>query len=295
MSEPAQSFVANLFLNARVIGSVVEYWLQNHFEMTLLRGVSHPQSMSIEDLASNLIARVYQGVDDIVLVGQGGLALSSDSTEPRYVHYLNFVSPARGDFSLALPVGYFLTHRTKTLLCALLAVYSENEKVWQSQHHAATLGEHHCAFFRVDSGNSLAWRAFFSPLAYGLEIAYRLLKGLCNEMPPTWFYSETGGIAVARALLAALFRLRQDSHFAQDENVILASLREALEARLRNESLGAADRLSHTLKCLSRARSEMLRILTVTYQDMSRQLNRRFCLDDARSLPWQGSRVLIGH
>lgn len=285
MTDAAHGVIANLFLNQRVISAAVEYWLRNHFELTLLRDVPHPESESFEDMAAHFITRVYEGVDDIVLVGQGSLAISSDSVEPRYIHYLNFIGPAQRDFTLALPVRYLITKRTEELAASLVAAYTENEEVWKSANHAATLGEHHLANFGVGGG---AWWRLFSPLAYGLEIATRLLIGVRDTMPTSWYYGETGGTFLARALFNALLSRRCDSLFAKEEEAALVEVRQIFAQCLQTySSRGAVARLTRAVACLLRARVTMFQVLASAYQDMAKRHNRRFCLDDTPSRPWQ--------
>ena len=283
--ECAYRFVANLFLNPRVIEVIAEYWLQNHLELSLQRGTLEPRSASAVDMACHLIACVYQGVDDIVLVGQGSLAVSNDSPDPRYIHYLNFISPAGRDFSFALPVRGFLNKRTEPLLASLIALYVQNEEVWRSASPAATLGEHLLMYFRAGPDMS-EWRLLYSPLAVGLEIACRVLMGLRRLASPAWFCSETGGQAFLRSLLEALSRPRFEGLFAQEENDILVSLQTGLGKMSR---LGASERMAFACHRLMQARREVRKVIARKYDSMRKVLNRRYCLDDTLSLPWEVS------
>jgi hypothetical protein len=279
----AYRFVANLFLNPRVIETCAEYWLQNHFELTLQRGSPEPQGASAVDMACHLITCVYQGVDDIVLVGQGSLAVSNDSPEPRHIHYLNFISPAGRDFSLALPVRAFLNRRTEKLLVSLSTLYVQNEEVWRSGTHAATLGEHLFVYFRAGP-DMTEWRRLYSPLAFGLEIACRLLIGLRRLASPAWFSSESGGMSFLRALLTALTRTRHEGLFAEDESVIITRLQADLATTLQS---GSDERMSFACRRLLQARREIRQVLARKYEDMAGALNQRFCLDDIQTLPWE--------
>lgn len=280
----AYSFLANLFLNPRTLGAIAEYWLRNYLEPTLLRGAPEPQGMNATDIACHMIRCLYQGVDDIVLVGQGNLAVSNDSPDPRYVHYVNFIAPAGRDFSFALPTRHFLDKRVEEVLTTLLSLYMQNEEVWRSGIHAATLGEQLFLYFRAGP-DLVEWRLLYSPLAFALETVCRLVMGLRREASPAWFCADTGGLALLRALLAALARPRAHSLFHETEDAVVAALQKDMETTLAQA--GSSERMAFACRRLMQARREMHLALADKYATMSASLNRRYCLDDIELLPWE--------
>jgi hypothetical protein len=278
-------FLGNLFVNVRSIDRIVEYWLRNWLAVTLRRGLIEPRHSDAIDLACYLIERVYQGVDDIVLVGQGNLALSNDSTVPQHVHYINFVAPTGGDFSLALPVRHFYCAETRALPVSLLPLLLQSEAVWKSMTRAATLGEHHCSHFHAGD-DTHEWRTLFSPLAFGLEVAARMLIGLRDATPAEWYYSEDGGQRFALALVAALGRPRSSSVHAAAEAAIVGGLNADFQTTFAKPRTGVTQRMGFAVTRLLAARHAIRKQVNAVYLEMSASLQMRFCLDDSTLLPW---------
>lgn len=282
-SAAAYGFLANLFLNPRTLDVLAEYWLQNQLDPTLLQCVPAPRGTRPVDMARHVVERLYMGVDDVVIVGHGNVAFSSELHEPRYVHYLNFVAPSTQDFSLAIPVREFVKRRTQSLAASLLALYMTNEVVWAKATHAATMGEHVFAHFRAGAGETtLRWQRLYSPLAFALEYVCRLLTAMHESLSPTWLNADMGGMLFIRELIMhALCQPRSASVFAPTETAVLAALTSTAQVHLREKNFSGA------LRCLRYARAEMRRALCMLYYCMRRPLNRRFCLDDLERLPWR--------
>lgn len=275
----AYAFVANLCLHPRVIDLTVEYWLQNYVPLTVRNGVVERVVSGDQELVCHLIARLYAGADDVCLVGQGSLALSADAEAPRYVHYLNFVAPAGRDFSLAVPLRHYLRRETAPLLASLLALFLHAGDVWKRVQHGTTMGEHLLTFFHAGH-HETEWQRLFSPLAFALEVACRVLLALRDTAPPEWFYardaSDGGGIAFAAALLAALGQRRCQSVHFDEEQRVLGALRRAAAAA--SPTLGV---MQTTLAAFLEARAAMRAALATLYRQFADRLNYRFCLDDA--------------
>ncbi len=284
------SFLVNLFMHPRVVDCVVEYWMQNYVPVALATGAVAPLDSSPMEFVTTLVRRLYAGCDDICLVGEGNLALSNDASVPRYVHYLNFISPAVHDFSLAIPVRHFLRGNprclTEHIVVALLSLYLQNTAVWKSGVRAATLGEHMFSYFHVGA-DLCEWQSLFSPLVYAVEVVYRSLIGLREKTPLDWFYSTDGAPQFMRHVSAVLGQPRRASIHTADEDSLLKAYRQDLAQILDNTTKSAADRVGEAVARTSTLRSAIRQSVAIVYKGASNRFNSVFCLDDVTTLPWQ--------
>jgi hypothetical protein len=263
-------FLANLFLHPLSICAIVEYWLRNYEPLAVDTGAKAPATLSVGDFYHTLLSRVLAGVDDILLVGQGNMATAADTGHPRYQHYLNFVRPSAGDFTLGLPVRYLLREAPHIAL-ALLPLYYEAEHFWRARSHGTLMGEHFFAHFHIDS-DAVRWRDLFPREAFALEIVSRVLAPFSHYLPSEWISSEA--IPVIDRMLDAMQRHSRLSTYVGDMRRILRNSQSVFD------KISACRVLTYTY------RRESHETIMRLYSDIATCLDMGVNLDDAVTLPW---------
>lgn len=280
------AFLGNLFLHAPTVDAIAEYWMQNFMSLALDTGVDTPMDNGPIEMIVTMMKRTLRGCNDICIVGQGNLALSDDADAPRYMHTLNFLRPASGDFTMAIPVRYLLQERTAFILHSLVALFVQNAAVWKSAIRAATLGEHMLTYFHV--GEDLGhWKDLYSPVLYAIEVFYRALRAPTTATQTEWLYSEDGGCLMVRRCMDVLRETRAHGAHTAAENEILGPYLRAVGALLGNSQETLVHRMGAIIRETREALYKMRKYATYAYSQLCRDYNTTYCLDDYNLLPWQ--------
>ncbi len=172
---------ANLFLRPRALGMVVEYWVGNMTPPLLLRtAAATAPAMSVGQCMAGFARTLMRGPVDIVLPGRGRFLLTSDATQPRWLHWLALLD----DTTYSIRVPFFIEQEQGQLLTALHDMYQHVSDVWllsdQLTRSGTLAGEHyfsHCQ--HMDVLDALYPRTLVVVSAYR-----RFMRALVHGLPP---------------------------------------------------------------------------------------------------------------
>lgn len=187
---------ANLFLCPKYIHLFVEYWFREYTPFPVDTGAGVVISDDYGVWLAGLLSRLLHPPQDLVLSGQGGMAVTADAQRPGWLYTINFVPPST-DMALAIPMRHVTNAGGDTLLVALAALHFDAGRFWYRGINGGMHGEiwfDHFIYMEELTG-------IYCASIYVLVCMQRFINALCEVMPVTVLHAE-GYELLGRAIKA---------------------------------------------------------------------------------------------
>lgn len=267
--------LANLLLAPASVRRATDYWLRTYVPLMIETRAVIPKTLTAPACMVALLQRMLATPTDVVVVSQGGIAITADATRAHWLHTLNFMSPV-DDFSLCLPLQQY---KGCALHLCMLQHFAEPESYWAEHEATAMQGQLRFASFARPEWLGLFYRpSLFIGLAlYDFATAIMLTPKLRGS-------DEYAGLGMLRDIVAQGLADHVLGQRQQRPHPLPPSERVTLLA-LRNAVLSAAD-LTGAFHALEALVVTLLNAADADYARLRVLFDAPFAPEEWGRLPW---------